>query len=214
MANKNTRPSGDNTGGVPTAAALIDHLKDVDRPISLDQLTKESGATREQLKARLEQLEARGLIIVSMGLYHVTVNLVGGAQPMADGGRTQPIPDVDLTPEQIYMVLSNERRRETLHILARQAERDDKDKTMYVPVSRLAAIVSTSDEEFAPTTVPSTGDRHSTYVALSQTHLPLLHDLEIVEYYSRVQKVSSTDVGFALAQLMDGVEAASESAEE
>ena len=210
---EDTRPTGDNTGGVPTEAALIDYLQDVDRPVSLDQLAKATGATRDALKARLEQLESRGLIIVSMGLYHVTISLVDGGQPIADGGRAQSITDVDLLPEQIYTILSNERRRETLRVLARQAERDD-NETTYAPVSPLAAVVCASDEDFSPAGDPGADDQHSTYVALTQTHLPLLHDLGAVEYHSRVQKVSPTDAGLALAHLMDVVDDAAAEASE
>ncbi|OYR79317.1 MarR family transcriptional regulator [Halorubrum ezzemoulense] len=212
-APEDTRPSTDNSGGVPTEVALIDYLQDVDRPVSLDRLAKATGATRDALKARLEQLEARGLIIVSMGLYHVTISLVDGAQPIADGGRAHPVADVDLVPEQIYTILSNERRRETLRVLARQAERDD-DETTYAPVSPLAAVVCASDADFSPAGGPGEDDQHATYVALTQTHLPLLHDLGAVEYYSRVQKVAPTDVGLALAQLMDVVDGAAAEADE
>ena len=211
MGHEDTRPTGDNTGGAPTEAELIDYLRDVDRPVSLDQLAKATGATRDALKTRLEQLEARGLIIVSMGLYHVTVSLVDGGQPIADGGHAQPVADVDLLPEQIYTILSNERRRETLRFLSRLSERDGE---TYAPVSPLSAVVCASGEEFGPAGGPADGDQHATYVALTQTHLPLLHDLGAVEYYSRVQKVAPTDIGLALAQLMDVVDGAAETDEE
>jgi biotin operon repressor len=205
MADDDTRSARDNTGGTPTEAALIEHLQDVDRPVSLDQLSKATGATREALKTRLEQLEARGQIIVSMGLYHVTVSLVDGAQPIADGGRKLDVDDVDLAPEQIYTLLSNERRRETLRVLAKETARQE-ETPFYAPVSPLAAVVCTADEEFTPASVPDSGGQHSTYVALTQTHLPLLQDFGAVEYFSRVQKVRLTQDGRALAQLMDVVD--------
>ena len=207
MANEDTRSSTDNSTGAPTDAKLIDYLDDVDRPVSLDRLAKRTGATRDALKARVEELEARGLIIVSMGLYHVAIRLVDGVEPVADGGRPQSVGDVDLPAEAIYTILSNERRRETLRFLAELTERNDGET--YAPVSPLAAVVCASGDDFTPATeTPDKDDQHSTYVSLVQTHLPLLHDLGAVEYYSRVQKVGPTDSGLAIAQLMDVVDEA------
>lgn len=207
---ESTRPTGDNTGGAPTEAELIDHLQDIDRPVSLDQLAKATGAARDTLKGRLERLEARGLIIISIGLYYVTVSLVDGSQLVVDGGRAHPVADIDLSPEQIYTILSNERRRETLRFLSRLADRDAE---TYAPVGPLSAVVCASGEEFCPKTGGDDDDQHATYVALTQTHLPLLHDLGAVEYYSRVQKVAPTDIGLALTELMDIVDGAADTGE-
>ena len=205
-APEDTRSSTDNSTGAPTDAALIDYLDNVDRPVSIDCLIKRTGATRDALEARLGELEARGLIIVSMSLYHVTVRLVDSVEPVADGGRPQSVGDVDLPAEEIYTILSNERRRETLRFLAELAERDGES---YAPVSPLAAVVCASNDDFSPATEdPDRNEQHSTYVSLVQTHLPLLHDLGAVEYYSRVQKVGPTDSGLAIAQLMDVVDKA------
>lgn len=205
-AREGTRSSTDNSNGAPTDATLIDYLDDVDGPVSLDRLVERTGATRDALKSRLEELETRGLIIVSVGLYHVAIRLVDGVEPVADGGRPQSVGDVDLPAEEIYTILSNERRRETLRFLAELAERDGES---YAPVSPLAAVVCASNDDFSPATEDPDGDeQHSTYVSLVQTHLPLLHDLGAVEYYSRVQKVGPTDSGLAIAQLMDVVDKA------
>ena len=55
---EDTRPGRHNTGdGAPTDAELINYLADVDRSVSLTQLTERLGVTREQLKARIESLE-------------------------------------------------------------------------------------------------------------------------------------------------------------
>lgn len=211
-----TRPAIDNSGGVPTEAALIEYLNNVERPVSLDQLANATEATPEQLKTRVESLKKRGLIVISIGLYHVTVRLVDNVQPVADGGKVEERVSVDymidLTPSEVYTVLSNERRRRTIRILARQL-RQNGDEETYASVSPLAAVLCASQEGFSSAT--TTNDQHSMYVTLTQTHLPLLHDLGAVEYYSRVQKVQPTDATLALDQLMDVVDdVASEEADE
>ena len=202
---QDTRSASDNSGGVPTDEELLGYLQEINRSISLKQLAESLGATRARLKPRIKSLEQKGLIIASIGLYHVSVRAVGSAQPVTDGGTPDVVSDVDLTTEQILTLLSNERRRETIRVLARQSRRDG-DETTYAPVSPLSAVVCASDEDFAPASDASTDDQHSTYVALTQTHLPLLHDNEVIEYHSRVQKVEPTGAVLALDQLLDIVD--------
>lgn len=201
---EDTRPGRHNAGdGAPTEAALINHLADVDRPGSLQQLADRLGTTRDQLKARVESLEERGLIIVSIGLYHVSVGLVDGVQPISDGGTPAPTDSaLDLTPDEVHTVLSNERRRETIRTLGRQA-RQDGDEETYVSVPSLSAAVCASDPGGVPADDTTASDQHATYVTLTQTHLPLLHDLGVVEYYSRVKKVSPTDTTLTLTAVLD-----------
>lgn len=206
---EDTRPGRHNTGdGAPTDAELINYLADVDRSVSLTQLTDRLGVTREQLKARIESLEERGLIIVSIGLYHVGVRLVEGVQPIADGGGLELVDDVagglDVTPADVYTALSNERRRETIRVLARQSRQDDSEET-YVAVSSLSEAVCASGEDFSSADDLTPNNKHATYVTLTQTHLPLLDDLDVVEYYSRVQKVRPTDAILVLDAVLDMV---------
>lgn len=207
MANGDTRPTTDNTGGVPTEAALIEYLQDVDRPVSLDQLAKATGATRDGLKVRVESLEERGLIIVSMGLYYVTVRLVNGVQPIADGGTPTLIDavgdDLNLTPAEVHTVLANERRRETISVLARQAQQDGSEET-YVSVSSLSTSVCAAGGSDRADIAPD--DRHATYVTLTQTHLPLLHDFGVVEYYRRVKKVHPTETTSKLDKVLTAID--------
>jgi len=66
--------------------------------------------------------------------------------------------------------------------------------------------VTASESDFAATSDALADDQHATYVSLVQTHLPLLDDLSVVEYYSRVQKVGATDTLLALDAVMDVVD--------
>lgn len=208
-APEDTHSTHDNAGGVPTEAELIEYLQDVDQPVSLDRLAKATGATRDQLKSRVQELDERGLIIVSIGLYHVTTQMAEGVHPVADGGPRVDDVDVEvaaeLTPAEIYTVLSNERRREVIRTVARKARRDGVGET-YAPVSPLAEAVTSSESDFAPASDAPADEQHATYVSLVQTHLPLLDDFGVVEYYSRVQKVGATDTLLALDVVMNTVD--------
>lgn len=208
---EDTRPERHNTGdGVPTTAELINHLADAGGPVDLSTLTDQTGISRGVLKAHLASLEERGLVIVSIGLYHVSVQLVDGVHPIPDGGApelpTEELDILDLTPTDVFMALSAQRRRETIRVLARQS-RQQESKETYVDVSSLSEMVCRSGVEVSTTSQLDTDERHATYVGLTQTHLPLLDNFEIVEYYERVQKVSPTDAALTLDAVISMIDA-------
>lgn len=201
MATEDTHSTTDNTGGVPTQAALIEYLQDVDRPVSLDQLASATVATREGLKPRLEQLEARGLIIVSMGLYHVTISLVDGPHLVADGGRDPNTLDLDLTETELFRAVSCQRRRELIRLLADGAGWQNDE--YYFNVSMLAEQLTAAESNAVDGISGDRDHRHSVYVALSQQHLPALDEIGVIDYYDRPQKLSIRGDLLEIAALLE-----------
>lgn len=107
---------------------------------------------------------------------------------------------IDLTSADVYTILSNKRRRETIRMLASQLRADDNEDT-YVPVSPLSTMVHKSDHG-PPSSEDISAGHHQVYVTLTQTHLPLLDELRVIEYYSRPQKVRPTETTLALDDLL------------
>jgi DNA-binding transcriptional ArsR family regulator len=114
----------------------------------------------------------------------------GSERPIADGGGTRMSGNsrlsrftLDRIPESsVYTVLSNERRRETLHTLLRTQDE--------VTVRELSEIIAAKEagERPAPRNV-----RESVYVSLHQTHLPTLDDHGLIEYDTNRKIVRSMD---------------------
>ncbi|SNR67947.1 DUF7344 domain-containing protein [Halorubrum vacuolatum] len=190
---EDTRPGRDNsTARAPIDVELINHLMEAGESVSIEYLADQLGVTRDRVKRRVRKLEEKGLIIVSIGLYHASVSLAGGVYPVSDGGDTPELDDAV-----IYTALSNGRRRAVIRTLAEEARQAGGDET-YVAVSALADVVHASEEGTPPS------GRHATYVSLTQTHLPLLDDLGVVEYYERVQKVHPV-LAITLDEVLDTV---------
>lgn len=207
-ANDDTRSTRHNTGdGALTDAALINYLDDVDCPVAISMLAKRTGATRKEVTTQLKALEQRDVVSVSAGLQHVTVQLVDDVEPVADGGCVTRLSAVDLTPAEVFQILSNERRRELIALLAQRVDATGGTDDLYVPVSPAAAVVCSEHSDFEPgSRLPEDAGHHATYNALTQTHLPLLDELGVVDYFDGAQKIAPTDVLLELAELMDVVD--------
>jgi hypothetical protein len=108
---------------------------------------------------------------------------------------------VDLAARDIYRVVCNHRRRETIRALSVLRRADDIEVSRHVPVRLVACAIVAVRENTDPGNVDS-DDRSSTYVTLTQTHLPLLDRFDLVVYYDRPKKVEITPDGCALAELL------------
>lgn len=95
----------------------------------------------------------------------------------------------ELTAEDLFDILSNQRRRYTIHYLCQQGE------NVTVDVSSLARHVAAWERGVSPESV-SGDNRRSVYNTLNQTHLPLLAEAGVVDYDERSKQVEllvSTD---------------------
>ncbi|WP_132057473.1 DUF7344 domain-containing protein [Halorussus amylolyticus] len=91
-------------------------------------------------------------------------------------------PDRELEPSEIHNVLRNDRRRRALQHL--------RNTDGALSVDTLAEHIATVETGESP---PPRDVRKSVYVSLHQTHLPKLHELEIVEYDQREQQLELRD---------------------
>lgn len=87
--------------------------------------------------------------------------------------RSDEVFDQSPTTDEQYEVLSNRRRRYTIHALKQQDE--------VIEVGSLADQVTAWEEEVPIDRISREG-RHSVYNSLRQIHLPKLDDTEIVEF--------------------------------
>lgn len=91
-----------------------------------------------------------------------------GTEP-GEGDRVTP----SLTRDEIFSLLSVERRRQTLEIL----RRTDDGTTLSELAEQIAA-----DENDVPVDLVSSDQRKRVYIALYQSHLPKLDDAGVVEF--------------------------------
>ncbi|MDJ1433551.1 hypothetical protein [Halostagnicola sp. A-GB9-2] len=96
------------------------------------------------------------------------------------GTETDRTPETPLEIDDVSLIVDNERRRLTLHALERADEP--------IPLGDLAEIVAMGELEKPPTQV-SGKERKATYIALYQTHLPRLEDIDVVAYDRMVDGV-------------------------
>lgn len=107
----------------------------------------------------------------------------GQTQGMPD--RAESKTDVSLTRDEIFEVLSNQRRRYAFHYL-RQHEGDT------VDVGDLAERIAAWESEKPPERLTA-AERKRVKTALHQFHLPKMDDLRFVEYDANRGKVRLTD---------------------
>lgn len=214
-ASENTNTTSDNstpTGRVPNADAqlIVDYLQTVDSA-TLEGLAAKSGLAEAQLHDILDDLQDAGLVTVDTGFRCVRVSAVGEPEAVADGGYVQRLIDVvgsdDLDIEipagEIFSVLSSRRRRSTIRLLAVLYGGDTDDDPAYMELADLArALVKSQRGLRSIEDVPEPA-YHRAYTALCQSHLPLLDDVGIVEYYERPQRLRATERAVKVAQVME-----------
>lgn len=91
-----------------------------------------------------------------------------------------------LARDQIFEVLSNQRRRYVLHYLKRN---DDRER---IPLRELVDQVAAWEND-TPVEKLDSSDRKCVYTALKQSHLPKLDDMGVVEYDNLRGEVTLTE---------------------
>lgn len=106
-------------------------------------------------------------------------------------------PGADLSPDEIFEVLSNDRRRCTLHYLKQCDERR-------VPLREVVDYV-TAWENDVPIDQIDSNARKCVYTALRQSHLPKLDKTGVVDYDQRRGEVELTDAAREVQVYMEYV---------
>lgn len=209
-ASENTRIRSDNSGVTPDAPTAAQHitnyLRRTDRTVTVDDLEATLEHTRHELKQALRGLEADNIVAVHAGLNAVAVELTGD-EAVTDGGRPPALPtSLDVATADALTIIENDRRRRFLELLSEIAVADRPiDERTYIPVSEIVNAMVAG--------LGQTDDRRHydrAYIVLIQTHLPLLDDLGVINYVERSKKLQAGDDVFALAMLVDAVDAISE----
>lgn len=102
-----------------------------------------------------------------------------------------------ITREDIFTVLSNERRRYVLEYLKRHPDRT-------VELRELVEYVAEQEYD-APIAEVDSGQRKATYAALRQTHLPKLYEYGVVEYDRQRGEVELTEQASAVQVYLEYV---------
>lgn len=105
--------------------------------------------------------------------------------PERQGGRDVPEPTIDR--DDIFEILSNERRRYILHYLRQQEDGYVAD--LREVVDQVAAWENETSIEDV-----SSDNRKCVYTAIRQSHLPKLSDAGVIEYDKQRGKITLTDV--------------------
>lgn len=113
----------------------------------------------------------------------------------------------ELTPTEVFTLLSAQRRRETIRVLARQSQEISEET--YIDASAISEMVCASDPESSGASNMASEEKHATDLTLIQTHLPLLDDLGVVEYHDQMEKVRPTDEIIKLDALLSLIDAVS-----
>lgn len=224
-----THSRSDNSGERPDAQALLDHIRDRGH-VSLNALATRAGLTKDRTKSLLEALEEQGLVDVTPGFdaVHVTptdtsrpyqpssvdsVRTDGGQKgvgdPDGDGESDGPLhrmvnaitPDpvqLPVTETEFYDVVSNTRRRRLIRLVA--ALTDPGGDTTYISTRTAAHFLAFAETSEA---APTAEETHRCYVAITQTHAPLLDELGLLEYHDRVQKLGGTTDTVLLERLLN-----------
>ncbi|WP_267644167.1 DUF7344 domain-containing protein [Haloarchaeobius amylolyticus] len=121
---------------------------------------------------------------------------------MATKQAITPLPDESSeesgpSKEEVFEVLSNRRRRQTLHYLL---QKDDETATKREVSRQLAAW-----ENDEPIDMVSSSERKRVYIALHQTHLPKLADAGLVDYDASQGTITLTDACHDLDVYLDVV---------
>jgi hypothetical protein len=165
-----------------------------------------------QLRARLDDLEGVKRINVLIKYNNVCFEILGGdsrGQPiLTDGSGHFGKNITSLTPNEIFDILSNARRRRLITKLAELTPTGEAGET-HLEIGKIATAVAVARHGVSPEEL-SHDDRHRAYVSLTQVHAETLEEYGVAEYHKRVKKITpKTDV-HALAAIIKAVEAAAE----
>lgn len=100
----------------------------------------------------------------------------------------------NLSREELFDILSSDRRRYLLYFL--EAESGEAD------LRKLARLVAAHENGLNPEDVTQKGEKR-VYISLYQSHLPKLESADLIEYDSDTKRVSSTKNVEQIADLFD-----------
>jgi hypothetical protein len=212
-ARDDTHAEGENpTPRVQTANAqlVLDCLDSVGST-TFQSLAARTDLTEAILREVLDDLQESGHVDVHTGFSTVRVERVhqpvapdgGVVQRVVDGLDSDPI-ELDMTVAQALDILASERRRRLIRLLPLAF--DEGESGPYFGVGDLTNILIKSNLGLrAGESVPTDAYRRL-YVALVQTHAPLLDEHGVIEYYERPQKLTATEQAVHLAQLLEMLE--------
>lgn len=126
--------------------------------------------------------------IKETGGNRIAERFASDAETLTGATWTPPVPD-DISEDDVYTVLKNERRRRVLRVL----DRDGGVSTL----STLAEQIAGWENGIDPAGLGAQ-QRKRVYIALYQRHLPRMDDVDVVEFDQRSGRVTLTDCGRSL----------------
>lgn len=179
---------------------------------TIEGLAKRTGLTQSEVRWMVIALQEAGLIDVQTGLHAVRVEATPKAQEddsvATDGGVIRSLmnavggeqPSIDLTEAQLFDIIRNERRRRLIRLFAGLY---DGDELTFVKVGKLAETLARAEKNGdGPLTAQ---DRRRQYISLIQTHLPMLDEHGVVEYFDRAKKVRVDEDAVLIADVVDSI---------
>jgi hypothetical protein len=202
----------------PTGA----HDKDVQQIVTLlrqcggsatmDYLRSLTEFEEPKLRACLDYFEEIKQIDILVKCNSIYVKILEGdsrGQPvLTDGSGHLGENIVSLTPDEIFDILSNTRRRQLIIKLAELTPTGEGGET-HLKIGKIATAVAVARHGVSPEEL-SHDDRHRAYVSLTQVHAETLEDYGVAEYHKRVKKITPKSDVHALAAIIKAVEAAAE----
>ncbi|WP_226043535.1 hypothetical protein [Natrinema sp. DC36] len=111
-----------------------------------------------------------------------------------------------LRPAEAHEIISNERRRVLIRELAAVDETDHRGEIV-VDVSELAEAIAAAEAGITPDEV-SRKHRRRVYIALLQSHAPLLDSYGVVRFFDRPKKIQASSEVDALATILEAIRVA------
>ena len=191
---------------------IVTLLRQCGGSATIDYLRSLTEFAEPQLRACLDNLEEVKQIDFFIKYNNIYFEILIGdnrGQPvLTDGSGHLGENIISLTPDEIFDILSNTRRRRLITKLAELTPTGGAGET-HLGIGKIATAVAAARHGVSPEEL-SHDDRHRAYVSLTQVHAETLEDYGVAEYHKRVKKITpKTDV-HALAAIIKAVEAASE----
>mgnify|MGYP006289467953 FL=1 len=178
--------------------------------VTVDYLREIAGYPEPQLRACVNKLRDAGRIEVRAGVSRLRIELRGQNSDnhiVTDGsGRIEDI-KLSIPSEVTFDLLSSDRRRELIKMLAEITPHHEVNET-YHELRDLATVVAMRQIGKRASEL-SHQQRNRVYISLCQVHAEALDNTGVVTYYDRVQKIGPTKDVFALAEIVEVIQAAS-----
>jgi hypothetical protein len=171
-------------------------------------LAKRTGLPEREVRWMVIDLEEAQRIDVRQTFHSVHVEPTEEGDPITDGGVIASLmnavageqPSVDLTEDELFKVIRNERRRKLIRLFA--GVHNENELTI-VKVGKLAETLARAETN---SDTPITAqDRRRQYISLIQSHLPLLDESGVIEYFERPKKVRVDEDAVLIADVVDSI---------